>query len=235
MNPFASALLAYHAGEQNACFVIRRDDGFEQTVPVRAFFQTEFSPLEAMALKLCRGNILDVGAAAGRHSIELQQRGLSVRAMDILPEAAQILSDRGMTAPIVGDILHWSGDQFDTVLMLMNGIGLVGTPEKLDAFLSRAPNLLTHGGQILCDSIDVSVTQTPIHVAYRENNLRKGLYPGQQRFSTSYTGQRGEPFQWLHIDAVRLSQHCRRAQLDCRIVHEEADGHYLASIMQRSG
>jgi hypothetical protein len=138
-----------------------------------------------------------------------------------------------MTDPIVGDILHWSGEQFDTVLMLMNGIGMVGTPEKLDAFLSHASNLLSLGGQIICDSIDVSVTQTPIQVAYRENNLRNGLYPGQQCFSMSYAGERGEPFEWLHIDAVRLATHCRKAHLDCSIVREEADGHYLASIVRR--
>ncbi|MEI6085200.1 MAG: class I SAM-dependent methyltransferase [Verrucomicrobiota bacterium] len=202
---------------------------------MKVFFQTEFDPLESMALDLCRGKILDVGAAAGRHSIELRRRGLRVCALDILSEAAQILSDRGVTAPIVGDILHWSGDQFDTVLMLMNGIGLVGTPEKLDEFLCHAPNLLTHGGQIICDSIDVSVSQTPTHVAYRENNLRKGLYPGQQCFSISYAGQQGEIFPWLHLDAACLSQHCRKANLDCNIVHKEADGHYLVSIMKRSG
>lgn len=28
VNPFASALLAYYAGDKNACFVVRRDDGY---------------------------------------------------------------------------------------------------------------------------------------------------------------------------------------------------------------
>ncbi len=93
-------------------------------MPVSAFFSdSNFPSIELRALDLCKGRVLDVGAAAGRHSIELLRRGFDVWSLDILPEAASILSDRGLPHPIAGDILSWSGDSFDTVLMLMNGTG----------------------------------------------------------------------------------------------------------------
>src|SRR5579864_4994967 len=106
MNPFGAALMAYHTGRLDASFTIIRDDGFQQEVPVEAFFQTaRFPDIEARALDLCRGKVLDVGAAAGRHSLELHRRGLKVLSLDILPEAQQIMSERGVPSPIVGDVL----------------------------------------------------------------------------------------------------------------------------------
>ena len=86
------------------------DDGFERTVPMTAFFEAaRFSDLEARALDLSQGNVLDIGAAAGRHSLELHRRGLSVWSMDILPESQRIISERGLPHPLIGDIFVLGG------------------------------------------------------------------------------------------------------------------------------
>ena len=233
MNPFGEALLAYHEGQSNAFFSIVRDDGFTQTVPVDLFFDTShFSGLENRALGLCFGEVLDVGAAAGRHSLELTHRGLATYSLDILPETRKILSERGVAHPITGDVLSWTERSFDTVLMLMNGIGLVGTPRQLDAFLLHAHRLLSPGGQILCDSIDVFATEDPVHVLYRDKNRAAGLYPGQQRFTIQFEGNQGEPFEWLHLDFASLAEHCATAEWNCRLIDQESDGHYLARIFK---
>jgi SAM-dependent methyltransferase len=221
--------MAYHSGRRDASFAIIRDDGFQQTVPVRVFFETaRFPDIEARALQLCHGKVLDVGAAAGRHSLELQRRGLEVWSLDILPEAQRIMAERGVSRPIIGDVLRLDGHEFDTVLMLMNGIGIVGTPDCLDGFLRHAHHLVAAGGQILCDSIDVSATHTPVHISYRDKNIEEGRYPGQQRFKMCYENIMGEAFDWLHLDFASLSEHCKAAGWDCQLVSQEADGHYLA-------
>jgi hypothetical protein len=233
MNPFAMGLTAYHSGFHAASFTIVRDDGFERTVAIKAFFEAaKFSDLEARALDLCQGQVLDVGAAAGRHSLELHRRGLSVWSMDILPEAQRIMLERGVPRPLVGDILSWAERSFDTVLMLMNGIGMVGTPERLDEFLRHAHLLVSPQGQILCDSIDVCVTKTPIHVAYRKRNVERGLYPGQQRFVEKYENVLGAAFDWLHLDFASLARCCEAAGWNCDLVYQEPDGRYLARIFQ---
>jgi hypothetical protein len=231
MNPLGMALLAYHSGHADACFTITREDGFEQTVPVKAFFEAhQFPDMEARALDLCFGTVLDVGAAAGRHSLELHRRGMEVWSLDVLPESKQIMSERGVPRPIIGDILSCSERPFDTILMLMNGIGMVGTPQRLDEFLYHARCLISTGGQILGDSIDVSMTQAPIHVAYRNKNIERGLDPGQQRFTIKYEDVLGEPFDWLHLDFASLARHCRAAGWNCQLIHQKPDGHYLARI-----
>jgi len=215
-----------------AGFTITRDDGFAQTVPVKIFFDTaQFPGLEIRALDLCCGQVLDVGAAAGRHSLELQRRGLTVWSLDILPEALAIMSERGVSRPLVGNILSWAGGAFDTILMLMNGIGMVGTPEHLDDFLRHAHRLVSPGGQILCDSIDVSTTLAPAHVAYRNKNVEQRRDAGQQRFTIKYEDICGEPFDWLHIDFALLSKHSRIAGWNCHLIHQEPDGHFLARLV----
>jgi SAM-dependent methyltransferase len=233
MNALGMALTAYHSGQEDASFTIVRDDGFEQTVSAKIFFDdTKFPALETRALDLCRGQVLDVGATAGRHSLELHRRGLAVWSLDILPETHPIMLERGVPHPLVGDILSWAKGTFDTVLMLMNGIGMLGTPQRLDEFLRHAHRLVSPGGQLLCDSIDVSMTTTPIHVAYRTRNIELGLYPGQQRFVARYEAVTGETFDWLHIDIASLARHCSANGWDCRQVHQETDGHYLARIFR---
>lgn len=143
MSPFAQAMLAYHQGDTGATFTVSRDDGLALLFPVARFFDdTHFSPWEEKVLSLCSGRVLDVGAGAGRHSLALQRQGCSVVALDIEPFCEQILKSRGVEEVVIGDVLEWSGQRFDKVLMLWNGIGMVGTPERLDRFLGKVPALL---------------------------------------------------------------------------------------------
>ena len=55
-----------------------------------------FGALEKRALDECRGRVLDVAATAGRHSLELQVRGFDVVALDIAPECADVMAERGV-------------------------------------------------------------------------------------------------------------------------------------------
>ena len=94
-----------------------RDDGFESVLPISAFFKDhEFPPFEVTALGLCRGKILDIGAAAGRHWRELIRRGLSVTALDALPGTEAILRDRDLTEVGISDIFAFSEERFVTLL-----------------------------------------------------------------------------------------------------------------------
>lgn len=233
MNPFSAALLDYHNGDESAAFVMLRDDGFRQRVPVSVFFSKEdFPPLEAHALELCQGHVLDIGAAAGRHSIHLIQKGFQVTSLDILPETEIILRKRGVTRIITSDILTFSGERFDTLLMLMNGIGMVGTLDGLDRFLDHAHEIISPCGRIICDSIDVSVTADPVHVACREQNIASGQTPGQQRFTMTYGDVTGYPFDWLHIDFPALSLHAGKAGWNAGLVDSEGNGHYLCQLKE---
>lgn len=227
-------MIDFHEGNDSASFVINRDDGFHQRVPVSIFFaDAELPSLERAALDACRGRILDIGAAAGRHSLELIRSGFHVTCLDILPEVEAILRDRGATNVIISDIFEFTGDRFDTLLMLMNGIGMVGTLDRLDRFLAHAHKITSQSGQIICDSIDVSVTSDPVHSAYRQRNISIGRHSGQQTFTMTYNDLTGEPFDWLHIDFEEFSVHASRAGWRADIIEVEEDGHYLSRLTKK--
>ena len=235
MNPFSRALTNFHTGSQDAAFTIRRDDGFQQVVPVAPFFDLElYPPLEKRAMDACHGCDLDIGSAAGRHSLELIRGGLHVTSLDILPEMEGIMRDRGLSDVVIADVMKFSGRRFDTLLMLMNGIGMAKTLEGLDGFLRHAHVLILPGGQIVCDSIDVSVTNDPQHVAYRDANAASGRPPGQQSFVMDCAGGDSSEFDWLHIDFQSLARLCDQTGWKAVLIEIEASGHYLCKIMEKS-
>jgi len=235
MTPYGQALLDYHRSGINSPFILKRDDGFAATLSTSAFFDdAHFPKLEQRALDLCQGKVLDIGAGAGRHALVLQRKGLEVCAIDIVPEAVFVMKERGVKEAHPYDVMTMEERTFDTLLMLMNGIGLVGTPSELDRFLSHAGHLVNPGGCLICDSIDVSKTTAPIHVRYREKNERKGRYPGQQFYAASYANKTSALFPWLHLDFAMLQAHAERNRWKAELICAETDGHYLAKLIRPS-
>jgi SAM-dependent methyltransferase len=233
MHPFSRALSDFHSGSLDAAFTIHRDDGFCQRVTAATFFETEhFPPLELLALDECRGKILDVGSAVGRHSLELVRRGHLVTSLDVLPEMEGIMKARGQTDVVIADVSEFSGKRFDTLLMLMNGIGIVGSIGGLKDFLRHAHELVLAGGQILCDSIDVSITTDPQHVSYRERNLSSGRPAGQQSFTMECDGEEPVAFDWMHIDFNSLARVASSLGWKAEMLQEENDGHYLCRLCE---
>jgi SAM-dependent methyltransferase len=230
-SPYAQAMLDYWHGKTETAYTIRRDDGFSQVVPVAPFFAgPPFNPLEQLALRRSSGRVVDVGAGVGRHALFLQEQGCLVTAIEAEPELAAIMSERGVKEPLAKDIFALTGRQFDTLLMLMNGFGLVGKVAGAKAFFEHAQHLLSPGGQILCDSLDVRRTVNPAHLAYQEANLRNGRPMGQMRLWMEYRGQRGEPFNWLHVDFDGLCHLARKQGWSAEMLAQEESGHYLARL-----
>jgi 2-polyprenyl-3-methyl-5-hydroxy-6-metoxy-1,4-benzoquinol methylase len=110
--------------------------------------------IEQEALTVASGAILDVGAGAGCHSLALQAMEKHVTAIDISPLAVETMRQRGVKDVREQDFFTLDG-KFDTILMLMNGIGIVGALNRLPAFFMQIDHLLAPGGQLLCDSSDL--------------------------------------------------------------------------------
>jgi SAM-dependent methyltransferase len=230
--PHAAAMEAYHRGQHDAVLVVY-DDFERDEVPVSYFFRSpsEFPPLERFALELCRGRVLDVGAGSGCHSLTLQERGFDVTAIEILPSLVRILQERGVRDARVATWMDVEAEPFDTVFMMMNGLGLTESLPGLRRFLRDARRLVRRGGQVLADSTDV---RARLDVeAGRTGALERadGRYIGELHFQVEFQGRKGDPFPQLYVDANTLIRYAREEEWGCDIVCEPDEyGHYLARL-----
>ena len=205
----------------------------EDEIPLSTLFRTyETMPgIERKALDMVRGRTLDVGAASGCHSLVLQERGIDVTAIDISPLSVETMKLRGVKKVLEEDFFALEGQPYDTILMLMNGLGIVGTFDRMPAFFKRLDKILAPGGRVLCDSSDIS------YVFEDEDGLIEypdtdGYY-GELSFQMQYKDTIGEPFPWLYIDADSLKQVAERNGYAVEVVGEGEHYDYLASITKR--
>lgn len=232
MKPFGLALLDYWKGERSARFTIVRDDGLEEEVPVSVFFRgfADISRIEKLAMASCSGHVLDVGGGSGHHSLVLQEWSFQVCAIDISPEAVQVMREAGVDDARESNVLQFAGDPFDTIIMLGHGIGMGEDIDGLQRLLKHLHTLLGLKGQVLLDSLDPRATSEPVHLAYHEANRKAGRYLGETRLQLRYRDQIGPVYGWLLIDSETLAREAQASGWSTEIVHQEADGNYLARL-----
>ena len=201
----------------------------EDEIPLQTLFRKyeDMPGIEQKALDMATGRTLDVGAGSGCHSLVLQKKGIDVTAIDISPLSVQTMKERGIKNVFEQDFFTLDG-QYDTILMLMNGIGIVGTLECLPKFFQILDKILAPSGQVLCDSSDIS------YVFEDENGMIDipediGYY-GELSFRMQYKDTIGEPFNWLYIDADTLREQAAKNGYIVEVVAEGEHYDYLARI-----
>ena len=226
------ALLDFYNGDTSAEIIVHGDDGETEVVPVRVFFRgpSDFSALEEAALDLCRGRVLDAGAGTGCHSLVLQEQSLSVCAIDIAPEAVEIMGKHGVKDARCAHLFSFEDEPFDMILMMMNGIGVVGDLSGLDHFLEEVHRLLKPDGQILLDSYDPDWTDDPEEMGTPAVGVHVSRYIGEMRFRLEYKGRKGPPLEWLFVDSKILAERAGKAGWSCDVIWQEEEGHYLARL-----
>ncbi|GGB10631.1 class I SAM-dependent methyltransferase [Puia dinghuensis] len=195
----------------------------KEEMPVEVYFRNmnTMPEVEWVALQQCRGKILDIGAGAGSHALALQQLGQDVTALDISPLSATLMDQRGIKKVIRQDIFSLQTGDYDTLLLLMNGIGLAGNLDGLRTFFAGARRLLRPDGQLIFDSSDIAYL-------YSDRPPKSGDYYGVINFQYEYKRQRSDWFQWLFIDRMTLSAIAAKEGWTTEILYEDRQDQYLA-------
>jgi len=201
----------------------RRDADMQPSVFFRNY--SHMQGWERRAMQLTRGSVLDVGAGAGCHSLLLQRRGLDVTALDQSPLACDVMHDRGVHRILQENISDVRGISFDTILFMMNGLGMSGTSSQTIKMLSHCRKLLGKKGQILGDSTDILYSRMNSLEAFGQDH-----YYGEVEFEIEYHGMRAAPFRWLYLDPALLAELADKAGLEVNIEYRDSDFHYLARM-----
>ena len=201
----------------------------EDEIPVTTLFRgfKDMPKMEQKALKMAKGRILDVGAGSGCHALWLQDKGLDVTAIDISPYSIETMKERGVVNVREQDFFTLE-EKYDTILMLMNGIGIVGTLDRLPDFFKHVDNILAEDGQLLCDSSDLCYLYDDKDGIAELMNSDK--YYGELEYTMCYDEMKGDSFPWLYIDANTLRTYAETYGFKMEIVRRGEHYDYLARI-----
>lgn len=227
---YGEALFDYHnKGSLNAPLLLHSSYGDIEEMPVEVFFREEedFPELEHIALSLCDGHVLDVGAGVGSHALYLQERNFRVDALEISQTACNIMRDRGIHDILQGDFFTLENRQYDTLLFLMNGIGLAGTVEGFRTLLRHSKTLLSERGQLLFDTSDIAYLYEEYRIPLPD------YYFGEIHYQYEYNGIKGSPFNWLYLDQKKLIQIAREEKWVVQILFEDDNDQYLVRMEPR--
>lgn len=229
---FGKAILDYQTGNVPENLITETSISDEDEMSVAYLFRSysQMPKLEQKALQITKGRVLDAGCGAGSHSLYLQEtRKLEVMALDISENAITTCRLRGVKNTIASDIMALENEKFDTILLLMNGTGIIEKLSNISVFLQKLKSLLNEGGQVLVDSSDI------IYMFDTDEDGGVWIpsdmeYYGELKFTITYKGEKEEPFGWLYLDYNTLQNAAIANGFYCELIMEGEHYDYLARL-----
>lgn len=226
-----AAIADFHKSGRAAKLIVKSSQFDDDEIPVKTLFRkfAQMPMLEKEALRLAKGDILDVGGGSGCHSLALQDMGKSVCAIDISPLSVETMQARGVNdARLINLFDPAFTDKFDTILMLMNGSGIIGKINNMGDFFIRIKQLLHPDGCVFLDSSDLKYLFEEEDGSFLIDIA--GDYYGEVDFRMKYKDVEGEPFDWLYVDYQTLNLYAAEYGFKAELVKEGAHYNYLAKL-----
>jgi len=222
------AIKNFHEKTSRAKLYVHDTFGPRVEMPISLYFRNEkqLPKLEKKALELCTGKVLDIGAGAGSHGLILQRRNMEVVGLEISPAACEVMRDRGLKNVVCEDIFKFNDEKFDTLLLLMNGIGLCGDLNGFRKFLKKAETLLNENGILIFDSSD-------INYMYEDDIFPTDRYYGEVTCSYEYQKEVTDWFKWLYLDQETLEKIAVDEGWKSELIFRDENDQYLVKLSKK--
>lgn len=230
-DPMGAAIADYYKNGRAGKLRVFSSQFDEDEIPVSQLFRTydEMPALEQEALQLAGGTILDCGAGSGCHALALQEMGKEVQAIDISPLSVEVMQQRGVKQAYCVNLFDENYLQkFDTILMLMNGSGIIGKLENMRAFFSKMKQHLNPGGCIYMDSSDLRYLFEDEDGSFLMDLAAD--YYGEIDYRMQYKQVKGDVFDWLYVDFQTLAYYATENGFKAELVKEGEHYDYLACL-----
>ena len=229
-DPMGAAIYDYHRNGSADVLKVYSSDFDDDEIPVADLFREydDMPYIERVALDMADGRVLDVGAGSGCHSMALAKGGKESVAIEISPLSVEVMRERGVDARLVNLYDESFTEKFDTILMLMNGTGIIGTLENMDTFFARIRQILNPRGCVLIDSSDLRYL-----FEEEDGSLMIDLaddYYGLVDYQMQYKDVLGAPFDWLYVDFDTLAYYAEENGFKAELVANGDHYDYLARL-----
>lgn len=225
--PFGKAIKDYYEGNGDVKIEVYSDLGGKEFLSGRQLFREDgIEHLEEYALSLCKGKVLDLGAGSGSLSLLLQEDNLEVYPIDVASDAVEVMQKRGLLTSRC--ISFWdldSKEKYDTLLLMMNGIGFTANLKGLNRFFEKASKHLNPGGQIILDSSDLSA-QTESLDEHNEIEF------GSANYRMKYKEYHGRPYKWFFCRFGLINSTAFKHECTAQLLYESED-HFLVRIIKK--
>ena len=226
---FGKALKTYFLDPENQNITTWTNLTDEDDVPLSYFFRDfkKMPSIEKKALELARGKILDVGCGTGSHSLYLQNLcNHNVTALDVSEGAIYVAEKRGVKKTKHISIWDFEETGFETILLLMNGMGIGKTIAELPKLLKHLKKLIATEGKILVDSSDLIYLFDEEDIALWKKDK---TYYGEVDFGIRFQGK-SEEFPWLYIDPKTLEEVSKSCGFQFKIIGQGENFDFLAQL-----
>lgn len=231
-DPLGEALIEYLKLGNDSNIVVHSDISEDDIIPVSYLFREfdQMPDIEKRALSMCKGKTLDVGAGAGPHALWLQKNGINTTAIDTSQGAVKTMLERGVNDAENIDIKALKYRKYDTILLLMNGIGIAGKLTYIPKFLKHLNSLLNENGQVIIESTDIKYMFMEDDGSMWVDANKK--YYGEVKYQMQYNDTKGEKFDWLFIDFNTLSDFAKKNGFKSELIVEGENHEYIAQLIK---
>jgi SAM-dependent methyltransferase len=236
---YGRQLLDEYLGNKKTSEIIERDDNWIGFGSDEGMYFTEYeawSDLERQAIEKARGKTLDIGCGAGRHSLYLQNKGFDVTGIDNSNGAIKVCKLRGLKKALVRPITEidkFPPRAFETILMLGNNFGLLGSRRNAKSILHKMALITKQDAQIIAGTLDPYQTTDKDHLQYHKLNRRRKRLGGQIRMRVRYGKIIGEWFDYLFVSPEEMRDILIETGWQIKEVIGSDDPNYLVVLEKR--